>query len=129
MYVWRAPLGPTSARPYSHNPKRRTKQECWPSVATTSPDGYHNAHPDIAFAASSFRNAARFAALLGVDAELAAAWQAALDAMPPYPSADFTFLAGAPGTEFNGGAGFLVEAQYGHHPGMAPNGSAASPPV
>ena len=78
---------------------------------------------------TAFRNAARFAALLGVDAELAAAWQAALDAMPPYPSADFTFVAGAPGTEFNGGAGFFVEAQYGHHPGMAPNGSAASPPV
>ena len=103
--------------------------ECWPQIATTSPDGYHNAHPDIAFASSTFRNAVRFAALLGVDAGLAAEWQAALDAMPPYPSADFTFVAGAPGTEFNGGAGFLVEAEYGHHPGMAPNGTAGSPPV
>jgi hypothetical protein len=70
----------------------------------------------------------RFAKLLGVDSAPAAAWQAALDAMPPYPSADFTFAAGAPGSEFNGGAGYLVEAAYGHHPGMAPNGSAATPP-
>jgi hypothetical protein len=75
--------------------------ECWPEVAAGAPDGMHNSHPDLAFASYSFRNAARFAKLLGVDAELAAAWEAALANMPPYPAADFTFLPGAPGTEFN----------------------------
>jgi hypothetical protein len=103
--------------------------ECYPDIDTGSPDGYHNAHPDIAFASSTFRNAVRFAKLLGVDSGPAAAWQAALDRMPPYPSADFTFVDGAPGSEFNGGAGYLVEAAYGHHPGMAPNGSTTTPPV
>ena len=63
------------------------------------------------------------AGLLGVDGALAAQWQAALDAMPQYPSADFSFVEGAPGSEFNGGAGYFVEAEYGHHPGLTPNGS------
>ena len=103
--------------------------ECFPDIDTGSLDGYHNAHPDVAFASSTFRNAVRFARLLGVDSGPAAAWQAALDRMPPYPSADFTFVDGAPGSEWNGGAGYLVEAEYGHHPGMAPNGSRAAPPV
>lgn len=101
--------------------------ECYPDIATGSDDGYHNAHPDVAFASSTFRNAVRFATLLGVDADLAAEWQAALDNMPPYPSADFTFVDGAPGSEFNGGAGFFVEAEYGHHPGILPNGSTVAP--
>ena len=46
-----------------------------PYIATGSADGYHNAHPDLAFAASSFRNAIRFAEILGVDSAMAAAWQ------------------------------------------------------
>jgi hypothetical protein len=100
--------------------------ECFPDIATGSDDGYHNAHPDIAFASSSFRNAMRFATLLGVDGDRVAVWQAALDNMPPYPSADFTWVEGA-GSEFNGGAGFLVEAEYGHHPGVFPNGSMSAP--
>ena len=79
----------------------------------------------MAFASSSFRNAARFAELLGVDADRVAAWRAALAAMPPYPSADFTFVNGAPGTEFNGGAGYFVEAAYGAQP--APAGAAVRP--
>ena len=105
--------------------------ECYPDIDTGFPssDGYHNAHPDIAFASYTFRNAVRFATLLGVDGDRASAWQAALDLMPPYPSADFTFVDGALGSEFNGGAGFFVEAAYGHHPGMAPNGSATTPPM
>ena len=103
--------------------------ECYPDIDTGSADGYHNAHPDIAFASSTFRNAVRFAKLLGVDSDLAAAWQAALDIMPAYPSADFTFVGGAAGSEFNGGHGFLVEAEYGHHPGVFPNGSSSAPPV
>ena len=103
--------------------------ECYPYIDTGGSDGYHNAHPDIAFASSSFRNAVRFAALLGVDGDMAAAWQAALDKMPPYPGADFTFIDGALGSEFNGGAGYFVETEYGHHPGMAPNGSTTTPPV
>jgi hypothetical protein len=101
--------------------------ECYPDIATGSDDGYHNAHPDIAFASSSFRNAARFATLLGVDADRVAAWQAALANMPPYPSADFTFVDGAAGSEFNGGAGYFVEALYGHNPGVVPNGSTTAP--
>ena len=40
---------------------------CMPDIAAGTPDGYHNSHPDIAFASSSFRNAARFAKILGVD--------------------------------------------------------------
>ena len=103
--------------------------ECFPDIDTGSSDGYHNAHPDIAFASYVFRNGARFAKLLGVDGDLASAWTAALDSMPPYPSAQFTFVDGAAGSEFNGGAGYLVEAEYGHHPGLAPNGSSATPPV
>ena len=102
---------------------------CQPDIATGSPDGYHNAHPDIAFAASSFRNAVRFSKLLGVDSSMAAEWQAALDAMPAYPTADFTFRAGAKGEEFNGGAGFFVEAEYGHHPGVNPVNSSTVTPV
>ena len=60
---------------------------------------------------------------------MAAAWQKALDAMPDYPMADFTFVKGAKGEEFNGGAGFFVEAEYGHHPGILPNGSSVTPVV
>lgn len=101
--------------------------ECFPDIATGSDLGNYNAHPDIAFASSTFRNAVRFAKLLGVDSDLAAEWQAALDSMPPYPSADFVFVDGAPGSEFNGGAGYFVEAEYGHHPGVLPNGSATAP--
>ena len=99
--------------------------ECAPDIATDGNGGQHNAHPDVAFASSSFRNAARFAELLGVDADRVAAWRAALAAMPPYPSADFTFVNGAPGTEFNGGAGYFVEAAYGAQP--APAGAAVRP--
>ena len=101
--------------------------ECYPYIATFSNDGYHNAFTDIAFASYSFRNAVRFAKLLGVDADLAGLWQAALDAMPAYPSADFTFVDGAPGSEFNGGAGFFVESQYGHHPGISPANTSVTP--
>jgi hypothetical protein len=50
--------------------------ECYPDIDTGSAQGYHNAHPDVAFASSSFRNAARFARLLGVDGDRAAAWEA-----------------------------------------------------
>jgi len=78
------------------------------------------AHPDIAFASSSFRNAVRFANLLGMDSDMPAAWQSALDDMPSYPFADFTWVDGATGSEFNGKSGFFVEAEYGHHPGMLP---------
>ena len=92
--------------------------ECWPEIATQSADGYHNAFPDIAFSSYSFRNAIRFAQLLGVDADLVGLWQAALDAMPAYPGVDLTFVDGAPGSEYNGGPGFFVEAEYGHHPGV-----------
>lgn len=101
--------------------------ECFPDIATGSDLGNYNAHPDIAFASSTFRNAVRFAKLLGVDSDLAAEWQAALDSMPPYPSADFVFVDGAPGSEFNGGAGYFVEAEFGHHPGVLPNGSTTAP--
>ena len=76
---------------------------CEPDIATGSADGYHNAHPDVAFASYSFRNAVRFAKILGVDTEMAATWQAALDAMPEYPKADFQFVAGETGEEYNGG--------------------------
>lgn len=103
--------------------------ECMPDIATGSPDGYHNAHPDVAFASSSFRNAVRFAKILNVDSDMAAAWQQALDSMPPYPAADFTFVAGAKGEEFNGGAGFFVEAEYGHHAGVGPAGNTTTTPV
>lgn len=103
--------------------------ECYPDIATGSSDGMHNAHPDLAFASYSFRNAVRFAKLLGVDSDTAMLWQAALDNMPDYPSADFTFMDGAVGSEFNGGAGFLVEAQYGYQPGILPNGSSVAPPL
>jgi hypothetical protein len=102
--------------------------ECFPDIATGSDQGNYNALPDLAFASSTFRNAVRFANLLGVDSALAVEWQAALDNMPPYPSADFTFVDGAPGSEFNGGAGYFVEAEYGHHPGVLPNGT-STPPV
>lgn len=101
--------------------------ECYPDIATGSDAGYHNAHPDIAFASSSFRNAVRFAKLLGVDTDMAAAWQSALNMMPSYPIADFTWVDGATGSEFNGKDGFFVEAEYGHHPGMSPNGTTVSP--
>lgn len=103
--------------------------ECMPDIATGSKDGYHNSHPDLAFASSSFRNAVRFASILRVDADMAAAWQAALDAMSDYPSAGFHFVEGAKGEEFNRGAGFFVEAEYGHHPGVTPEGSKAVTPV
>ena len=102
--------------------------ECEPAISTSGgPDGFHNAFTDVAFSSYSFRNAVRFAALLGVDAELALQWQAALDAMPPYPSADFTFVEGAKGSEFNGGAGYFVESEYGHHPGVLPANSTITP--
>ena len=103
--------------------------ECWPYIATETHDGYHNALPDVAFSSYSFRNAIRFAKLLGVDSDLVQLWQAALDAMPPYPSADFTFVDSAPGSEFNGGAGYFVEAEYGHHPGVTPANSTVTPVV
>lgn len=102
--------------------------ECFPDIATGSTQGNHNAHPDIAFASSSFRNAVRFANLLGVDSDMAKEWQGALDNMPSYPAADFTFVEGAVGAEFNGGAGFFVEAEYGYTAGVVPNGS-KTPPV
>ena len=86
--------------------------ECYPDISTGSSEGNHNAHPDVAFASSSFRNAVRFAKLLGVDSAMAAEWQAALDNMPSYPGADFHFISGVPGSEFNGGAGYFVEAEY-----------------
>ena len=85
--------------------------------------------PDVAFASSSFRNAVRFAKLLGVDSDLTPAWQTALDNMPAYPTAEFTFVDGAVGSEFNGGPAFFVEAAYGHNPGIFPNGSTTAPPV
>ena len=44
-------------------------------------------------------------------------------------SASSLHLDGAPGSEFNGGAGYFVEAEYGHHPGITPNGSTTTPPV
>jgi hypothetical protein len=99
---------------------------CEPDIATGSQDGYHNAHPDVAFASYSFRNAIRFAKLLGVDSAMSAEWQGALESMPAYPKAEFTFVAGETGDEYNGGAGFLVEAEYGHHEGVLPNGSTSS---
>lgn len=55
-----------------------------PYIASGSLDGYHNAHPDVAFASSSFRNAIRFAKILGVDSDMAAAWQKGLDSMYKY---------------------------------------------
>jgi hypothetical protein len=103
--------------------------ECWPYIAAGTADGYHNSHPDVAFAASSFRNAIRFAKILKVDSAMAAAWQKGLDMIPAYPSADFTFIAGAKGEEYNGGAGFFVEAEYGHHPGVNPTNSSDITPV
>ena len=102
---------------------------CMPNIATGSADGYHNSHPDVAFAASSFRNAIRFATILGVDSAMAAAWQKGLDMMPAYPSTDLTFVAGARGAEFNGGAGYFVEAEYGHHEGVNPENSSDITPV
>jgi hypothetical protein len=103
--------------------------ECFPYIATGTMDGYHNSHPDVAFAASSFRNAIRFAKILNVDSSMAAAWQKGLDSMPAYPSADFTFLEGARGSEYNGGAGYFVEAEYGHHEGVNPENSSDITPV
>ena len=103
--------------------------ECAPDIATGTQKGYHNAHPDVAFASSSFRNAVRFAKILGVDSDMAKAWQEALDMMPAYPLEQFTFNKGAPGAEFNGGAGYFVEAEYGHHEGITPNGSTTKPKV
>lgn len=58
--------------------------QCMPYIASGSLDGYHNAHPDVAFASSSFRNAIRFAKILGVDSDMAAAWQKGLDSMYKY---------------------------------------------
>ena len=102
--------------------------ECFPYIDTSSTaSGYHNAFPDIAFSSYTFRNAVRFAGLLGVDADLAALWQAALDAMPPYPGSDFTFVAGAKGSEYNGGAGYFVEAEYGPYPGVSPANTTITP--
>eukprot|EP01052_Picozoa_sp_SAG31_P018193 SAG31_NODE_1278_length_9041_cov_3.415231_1_plen_2946_part_10 len=105
--------------------------QCAPDIHTGggSPDGNHNAHADIAFASYAFRNAARFAKILGVDSTMAAAWQVALDSMPDYPTADFTFIAGAHGSEFNSGPGYLVEAEYGHHAGVTPRNSSVVPVV
>ena len=104
--------------------------ECMPYIAAGSADGYHNSHPDVAFASSSFRNAIRFAKILNVDSDMAAAWQKGLDSMPAYPGSDFTFIPGARGSEFNGGAGYFVEAEYGHHEGVTPaNSSTITPKV
>lgn len=103
--------------------------QCMPYIATGSADGYHNSHPDLAFAASSFRNAIRFAKILGIDSTMAAAWQTALDSMPEYPSADLTFIDGARGSEFNGGAGLFVEAEYGHHEDIYPKNSSGVTPI
>ena len=60
---------------------------------------------------------------------MAAAWQKGLDSLPEYPAENFTFIAGAHGSEFNGGAGYFVEASYGHHAGVLPNGSSITPQV
>ena len=103
---------------------------CMPYISTDNADGFHNSHPDLAFAASSFRNAIRFANILSVDTAMVAAWQKGLDAMPAYPSADFTFIEGAHGSEWNGGAGYFVEAEYGYHEGVNPvNSSDITPQV
>jgi hypothetical protein len=59
-----------------------------PYIAAGSQDGYHNSHPDVAFAASSFRNAIRFAKILGVDSDMAVAWQKGLDSMHGAPLCD-----------------------------------------
>jgi len=103
--------------------------ECKPYIATGSADGYHNSHPDVAFASYAFRNAVRFAKILGVDSSMAAEWQGALNAMPEYPAEDYTFVSGTKGEEFNGGAGFLVEAEYGYRAGILPNHSDTTPKV
>jgi hypothetical protein len=44
--------------------------------------GEHNAHADIAFASASFRKAAEYAKLLGVDAGMQTSWLALLARMP-----------------------------------------------
>jgi hypothetical protein len=49
-------------------------------------NGEHNAHADIAFASASFRKAAEYSDLLGVDADLRANWLALLARMPAYPT-------------------------------------------
>lgn len=104
--------------------------QCSPSISTDGPImGNHNAFTDIAFASYSFRNAVRFAGLLGVDSDLAALWQDALNSMPDYPSVNLTFVEGAAGSEFNGGAGQFTESMYGHHPGLSPPNSTVIPIV
>jgi hypothetical protein len=61
--------------------------------------------------------------------DLVSEWEGALASMPEYPSEDFTFLNGTVGEEFNGGAGFLVEAEYGYTAGILPNHSTTAPKV
>ena len=122
---------PKDAKANCPRSKQSPCYQCAPDIHTDGgvPDGNHNAHPDIAFASYLLRNAARFATLLKVDSDRAEAWQAGLNAMPAYPSTDLTFVAGAKGEEFNGGPGFLVEAEYGHHAGVTPENSSTAPLV
>ena len=49
-------------------------------------NGEHNAHADIAFASASFRKAAEYSELLGVDADLRSNWLSLLARMPSYPT-------------------------------------------
>ena len=54
--------------------------------------GEHNAHADIAFASASFRKAAEYSKILGVDADLRTKWLSLLDRMPSYPTQTLTWV-------------------------------------
>ena len=71
---------------------KETQKGVWNTGA-----GEHNAHPDLAFASASFRKAAEYSELLGIDADLRTKWLGLLSRVPAYPTQVLTFLANASG--------------------------------
>lgn len=84
------------------NATARANWNCPGAFADTGKAGEHNAHPDIAFAAQSFRKALEYSKLLGVDDDLRDGWTDTLAKLPPYPRVTLDFLPGAIGEEVNG---------------------------
>ena len=81
--------------------------------------GQHDAHADIAFASASFRKAAEYAAVLGVDADLRSNWLDLLGRMPSYPTQTLNWVkndsAVIVGAQLSGKP-ILVEARAGYSP-------------
>jgi hypothetical protein len=103
--------------PLPNMTEETSKEGVWTTTA-----GEHDAHADIAFASASFRKAAQYSELLGVDADRRSVWQSLLARMPAYPSQTLTWVhndsAIVVGADLSGKP-LLVEAKAASTPARA----------